>query len=69
MGHHFGHHMGHQKGQMEHHTGCGCQMCAGHLDCKKKMFLAMIFFGMMAMVNMFIVCIIHLKLHAKEVFK
>jgi len=69
MGHHFGHHMGQHTGQKEHHQGCECGMCAGRMDCKKKMFLAMIFFGMIAMVNMFIVCIIHLKLHAKDVFK
>lgn len=55
-------------GQMGHHAGCGCQTCGGHRECKKKMFMAMVFFGVMAIANLFIVGMIHLMLHAKQVF-
>lgn len=48
--------------------GCGCPECTGHEECKKKLFAAMIFFVMMAIANAIIAGLIHLKLHAKELF-
>lgn len=60
--------MEHHMRQKGHHGGCGCPMGGGHQECKKKMFMAMVFFGMMAIVNLFIVGILHLMLHAKETF-
>ena len=55
-------------GHMEHHSGCGCPMCSGAYR-KKKMLCAMFFFCMMAILNGLIAGMIHLKLHAKELFK
>lgn len=69
---HMGKHMrmmGHQNGPMGHHEGCGCPMCSDQEKCKKKIFMAMIVFGAMAIANMFIVGMLHLMLHAKETFQ
>lgn len=53
----------------QHHESCGCPMCTGMMARKKKMLCAMVFFCMLAMVNMFIAGMIHLKLHYKALFK
>ena len=62
---HFGHHMGY----MGHHPGCGCQACAGHMACKKKMLMAMGLFCMMAVISALMAGMIHFKLHMLELFR
>lgn len=59
---------GRHKSPAGHRTGNGYQMSAEHRECKSKLFMAMVFFGLMAVSSMFIVGIIHLMLHAVEVF-
>jgi hypothetical protein len=54
---------------MEHHKECGCPMCAGAMGHKKKLLVAMVFFGLMAIFNVMIAGFIHLILHAIEVKK
>ena len=49
-------------------AGCECPMCGGD-EGKKKLFVAMVFFGVMAIANMFIVGILHLMLHARDTLK
>ena len=54
----------------EHHEGCGCPACAGgRMDLKKKLLFAMVFFIAMGLVNMAFAGLIHLKLHAHDLFR
>jgi hypothetical protein len=51
------------KGGMMHHGGCGCPGCMGM---RRKGVMAMIMFGIMAIVFAMIAGLIHLKLHMHE---
>jgi hypothetical protein len=53
----------------KHHEGCGCPACAGVMQHKKKLFMAMVLFGMMAICNAMVAGIIHIILHAIEIKK
>lgn len=48
--------------------GCGCTECMGMEHKKKVLFMAMVFFIMMAIFNAMIAGVLHIILHAKELF-
>ncbi|WP_048198695.1 hypothetical protein [Methanocella arvoryzae] len=55
----------HMRPPGQYGATCECPACGELQEGNKKIFTAMVFFGVMAIANLFIVGLLHLMLHAR----